>query len=108
MKFAATIWISDNFQIQKRIVSAGTICRNMIHKKKCSITILSYTGEKFFVQLIILLIANWDLKILDSDYIQKINLKFKLWNSQPTELSGLAITNVNQSYPILFSETILN
>ena len=45
--------------------------------------------------------ANWDLKILDSDYIQKTNFKFKLRDSQPTELSGLAITNVNQSYPIL-------
>ena len=55
-----------------------------------------------------MLIANWDLKILDSDYIQKINFKFKLWSSQPTELSGLAITNFNQTYPILSSETILN
>ena len=51
--------------------------------------------------------ANWDLKILDSDYIQKTNFKFKLRDSQPTELSGLAITNFNQMYPILFSETIL-
>ena len=30
MKFAATIWISFNFQIQKRIVSAETIWENMV------------------------------------------------------------------------------
>ena len=33
MKFAATIWILYNFQIQKRIVSAETIWGNTVYTK---------------------------------------------------------------------------
>ena len=43
-------------------------------------------GTKAHICLTSSFTANWDLKILDSDYIQKINFKFKLWSSQPTEL----------------------
>ena len=42
MKFAATIWIFYNFQIQKRIVSAETFCGNTVYSLFLTNNICSY------------------------------------------------------------------